>query len=55
MSPVIEAFLIASLAGMLAGVTVGWINRKIETLKKHRTKWAKWGRRDSSASEVNVT
>jgi hypothetical protein len=44
MTPVIEAFLIASLAGMLAGVTVGCINRKLEKMKKYRKKWSKWPR-----------
>ena len=33
----IEAFLVAALAGMVAGVSVGWMNRKILKFKKHKT------------------
>ena len=36
MSTMIEAFLVAALAGMVAGVSVGWMNRKILKFKKHK-------------------
>ena len=32
----VEAFIVAALAGMVAGVSVGWMNRKILKFKKHK-------------------
>ena len=32
----VEAFLVAALAGMVAGVSVGWMNRKILKFKNTR-------------------
>ena len=36
MSAFIEGFLVAFLAGTVAGITVGWVNRKILKFKKMR-------------------
>jgi NhaP-type Na+/H+ or K+/H+ antiporter len=36
MSTMVEAFLVAAIAGMVAGVSVGWINRKILKFKKRK-------------------
>ncbi len=33
MSAMVEAFVIAALAGMVAGVSVGWMNRKVLKIK----------------------
>ena len=54
MTPVLEAFLIATLAGMVAGVSVGWMNRNILKFKKRRAQWSKWSRGRSSDLDVNV-
>ena len=36
MSAMVEAFIVAALAGMVAGVSVGWMNRKILKIKLRR-------------------
>ena len=54
----VEAFLVAAIAGMVAGVSVGWINGKILKFKKQRnifkTLWSKRSRASSSDLNVNV-
>jgi len=58
MSTMVEAFLVAAIAGMVAGVSVGWINRKILNFKERKkifkTQWSKWARASSSDLDVNV-
>ncbi len=36
MSAMVEAFIVAALAGMVAGVSVGWMNRKKLKIKLRR-------------------
>jgi F0F1-type ATP synthase membrane subunit c/vacuolar-type H+-ATPase subunit K len=38
MSAMVEAFIVAALAGMVAGVSVGYINRKVLKIKLRRRK-----------------
>ncbi len=53
MTPVLEALLVAALAGTLASVTAGFINRAI--LKFKRRMKAKKGKRDPDESfEIDV-
>ena len=58
MTPMIEAFLVAAQAGMVAGVSVGWMNRNILKFKKQRNifkaQWSKWSRASSPDLDVNV-
>ena len=58
MSTMVEAFLVATLAGMVAGVSVGWMNRKILKFKKRKkifkAQWSKWSRASSADLDVNV-
>ena len=58
MSTMIEAFLVAALAGMVAGVFVGCMNRKILKFKKRKkilkAQWSKWSRASSPDLDVNV-
>jgi hypothetical protein len=37
--PFVEPFLVAAIAGTVAGITVGWINRKLMKLKRLRARW----------------
>ncbi len=50
MTPVLEALLVAALAGTLASVTAGFINRAILKFKKRR-KLAKKGKPDPNPDE----
>ena len=58
MSTMVEAFLVAALAGMVAGVSVGWTNRKILKFKKQKkifkTQCSRWSRASSADLDVNV-
>jgi NhaP-type Na+/H+ or K+/H+ antiporter len=58
MSTMVEAFLVAAIAGMVAGVSVGWINRKILKFKKRKKifkrQWSKWARDSSADVDANV-
>ncbi len=38
--PFVEPFLVAAIAGTVAGITVGWINRKLMKLKRLRARWS---------------
>ena len=49
MTPVLEALLVAALAGALASVTAGFINRAILKFKKRRK--AKRGKPDPNPDE----
>ncbi len=51
MSAMVEAFVIAALAGMVAGVSVGWMNRKILKIKGRR-KLAKLNRLKHTRPQV---
>ena len=58
MSTMVEAFLVAALAGMVAGVSVGWMNRKILKFKKHKkifkTQCSRWSIASSADLDANV-
>jgi NhaP-type Na+/H+ or K+/H+ antiporter len=54
MSAMVEAFVIAALAGMVAGVSVGYMNRKILKITGRR-KLAKLNRLKHTRPQVRET